>query len=435
MLGGGDDGWALRDNDRTLVREAQRGSSQALADLYAAHWRRAHRAAYLVVRDEAAAEDIAQDAFLAAVAALDRFDRRRPFAPWLHRIVVNRAIDWGRREALRRKVDEPDEQAASAPPRADRRGRDGSPRRSSPSSSARWSSCATCSTTRRARSRACSSCRGGPSTRACGGRWIGSGRCSRRSDEASDDCASCCSTLRSRARTRPSAAACSSSPRPIAGRPRTRRSPAPRLALALASALALAALVLSPAGASVRDWVGDVFTAKAPPAGPALTEVPGGGRLLVQSEAGAWVVQPDGSRRLLGRYDEATWSPRGLFVGAAAGHTLSAVEPDGTVHWSLSAPGTVSDPRWSPSGFRIAYRSGESLRVVDADGSGDSLLDPRVAPVAPAWSPLGLHQLAFVDAGGRLRLLDADSRETLGSAGALPGCDDDRLGAVGLAVP
>jgi hypothetical protein len=206
-----------------------------------------------------------------------------------------------------------------------------------------------------------------------------------------------------------------------AGRSRGRRSPAPRLALAFAAALALAALVLSPAGASVRDWVGDVFTAKAPPAGPALTEVPGGGRLLVQSEAGAWVVQPDGSRRLLGRYDEATWSPRGLFVGAAAGHTLSAVEPGGTVHWTLSAPETVSDPRWSPSGFRIAYRSGRSLRVVDADGTGESLLDPRVAPVAPAWSPLGLHQLAFVDAGGRVRLIDADTRRPLGSAPALPG--------------
>ena len=28
--------------------------------------------------------------------ALDRFDRRRPFGPWLHRIVANRAIDWAR---------------------------------------------------------------------------------------------------------------------------------------------------------------------------------------------------------------------------------------------------------------------------------------------------------------------------------------------------
>ena len=132
-------------------------------------------------------------------------------------------------------------------------------------------------------------------------------------------------------------------------------------------------------------------------------------------------MQPDGSRRLLGRYDDATWSPRGLFVGAAAGHTLSAIEPDGTVHWSLSAPATVRNPRWSPSGFRIAFLSGRSLRVVHADGTGDSLLDPGVASVAPAWSPLGPHQLAFVDAGGRLRLLDADTGDALGSADALPG--------------
>lgn len=93
--------------ERKLVKEAQWGSREALAELYSAHWARAHRAAYLVVHDAAAAEDIAQDAFLAAVDALDRFDWRRPFAPWLHRIVVNRAIDWTRREALRRKVDDP----------------------------------------------------------------------------------------------------------------------------------------------------------------------------------------------------------------------------------------------------------------------------------------------------------------------------------------
>lgn len=93
--------------ERSLVQDAQRGSAEALTELYAAHWRRAHRAAYLVVHDAAAAEDVAQDAFLAAVDALDRFDRRRPFAPWLHRIVVNRAIDWARRESLRRAVGEP----------------------------------------------------------------------------------------------------------------------------------------------------------------------------------------------------------------------------------------------------------------------------------------------------------------------------------------
>jgi RNA polymerase sigma-70 factor (ECF subfamily) len=100
--------------ERRLVRAAQEGSADALAELYSAHWRRAHRAAYLVVHDAAAAEDVAQDAFLAAVGALDRFDRRRPFAPWLHRIVVNRALDWARREALRRRVDPEDLEPAVA---------------------------------------------------------------------------------------------------------------------------------------------------------------------------------------------------------------------------------------------------------------------------------------------------------------------------------
>lgn len=102
--------------ERKLVREAQHGSGEALTGLYAAHWKRAHRAAYLVVHDGAAAEDIAQDAFLAAIDALDRFDRRRPFGPWLHRIVINRAIDWGRREALRRSVDDPASQPDAPPP-------------------------------------------------------------------------------------------------------------------------------------------------------------------------------------------------------------------------------------------------------------------------------------------------------------------------------
>ena len=57
-----------------------------------------------MVHDAAAAEDIAQEAFLAAVRNLDRFDRRRPFGPWLHRIAVNRAIDWARARALRRET-------------------------------------------------------------------------------------------------------------------------------------------------------------------------------------------------------------------------------------------------------------------------------------------------------------------------------------------
>ena len=50
--------------------------------------------------------------------ALDRFDRRRPFGPWLHRIVVNRSIDWARARALRRESfgDGPEPAAAEREP-------------------------------------------------------------------------------------------------------------------------------------------------------------------------------------------------------------------------------------------------------------------------------------------------------------------------------
>src|ERR671938_305868 len=92
-------------DERRWVHEAQRGSERALESLFRRHWPGAYRAAYLVVHDAAAAEDIAQEAFLAAVRSLDRFDRRRPFAPWLHRIVVNRAIDWTRARRLRAEVE------------------------------------------------------------------------------------------------------------------------------------------------------------------------------------------------------------------------------------------------------------------------------------------------------------------------------------------
>ena len=105
-----------RRDERRLVREVQRGSTRALEELFRREWPRAYRAAYLVVHDAAAAEDIAQEAFLAAIRTLDRFDRRRPFGPWMHRIVVNRAIDATRARSLRREVDAAAGETAEAPP-------------------------------------------------------------------------------------------------------------------------------------------------------------------------------------------------------------------------------------------------------------------------------------------------------------------------------
>lgn len=112
--GGGDAasmGMPLRDargpqrrGERRLIRAAQDGSSEAIEELFRRHWPGAYRAAYMVIRDGAAAEDATQEAFIAAIRALDRFDRRRPFAPWLQRIAVNKAIDHARMRSSRREV-------------------------------------------------------------------------------------------------------------------------------------------------------------------------------------------------------------------------------------------------------------------------------------------------------------------------------------------
>ena len=105
--------------ERAWIRGAQQGSVADLERLFREHWPRAYRAAHLVTGDAAAAEDIAQESFLAAVRNLDRFDRRRPFGPWLHRIVVNRAIDWTRARKLRAEVELGDYLPAAPAPERD----------------------------------------------------------------------------------------------------------------------------------------------------------------------------------------------------------------------------------------------------------------------------------------------------------------------------
>ena len=85
-------------SDAELVSHAAAGGRDAAGELFTRHWPSAWRLAWSITGRRDIADDIAQDAFERAFAALSRFDRDRPFAPWLHRIVVNRALDLIRRE-------------------------------------------------------------------------------------------------------------------------------------------------------------------------------------------------------------------------------------------------------------------------------------------------------------------------------------------------
>jgi WD40-like Beta Propeller Repeat len=148
---------------------------------------------------------------------------------------------------------------------------------------------------------------------------------------------------------------------------------------------------------------------------PALGPLPAGGRLLVSSPAGAWVVQRGGGARRLGDYGEASWSPHGLFVVATRGRQLVALEPGGAPRWTLSRAAPVRRPSWSPGdGYRIAYLSGGGLRVVVGNGTGDHPLDGADGDVRPAWRPgADRHELAYARPGGRIVLADADTARPL----------------------
>ena len=182
----------------------------------------------------------------------------------------------------------------------------------------------------------------------------------------------------------------------------------PAVAVAVVVA-ALAAIITSP-GRAVLDGLREVVGVER--AQPALFSLPADGRLLVASDAGVWVVQPDGSKRLLGPYREASWSPFGRFIVATRENELAALEPDGDVHWTLSRPA----PRgaiWtgSETDTRIAYVDRSGLRVVAGDGEGDHLLAAHVR-VPLAWRPGTSHVLAYV-VRNHVRVQDVDTRRLL----------------------
>jgi hypothetical protein len=185
----------------------------------------------------------------------------------------------------------------------------------------------------------------------------------------------------------------------------------PRVAAVAIALAALAAAALSPPGRAVLDEVREVVGVER--AQPALFSLPTEGRLLVASDAGVWVVQEDGSKRLLGPYREASWSPFGRFVVAARANELAALEPDGDVRWTLARPG-VRSPRWagSETDTRIAYFDRTGVRVVGGDGRGDRLIAAGArGPLA--WRPGQRFVLVYTDGRGRRTRYDVTADRVL----------------------
>ena len=94
------------EGERSVAKRAQGGDPEAFEALVRAHEEVAFRVAYLIVRDEADAQDVAQEAFVRAYGSLGRFDASQPFRPWLLRIVTNLALNNRRSFRRRREMQE-----------------------------------------------------------------------------------------------------------------------------------------------------------------------------------------------------------------------------------------------------------------------------------------------------------------------------------------
>jgi hypothetical protein len=190
-----------------------------------------------------------------------------------------------------------------------------------------------------------------------------------------------------------------------------RRRAAMRLALA-AALIAVGLLVaLSPAGAWIGDRLGD--EPKRPT--PAFAGLPKGGSVLAISRTGAYAIDPNDSTQWLGSFSEAGWSPHGEHVIGVEGQRLTAVDPLGTVKWTLVRRG-VHDPAWSTRlGYAVAYLQGQVLHVVDGTGNPatDRAVRRAVAAVTPAWRPHSDRVLTYATKGGAIETVDVRTRRTV----------------------
>ena len=74
-----------------LIQQARQGSEAAWLELVEQHQQAVFRLAYLLMADADDAKDVAQETFIRAFQALDKFDANRSLRPWLLRIAANLA--------------------------------------------------------------------------------------------------------------------------------------------------------------------------------------------------------------------------------------------------------------------------------------------------------------------------------------------------------
>lgn len=91
-------------SDEQLAAKAKIGNRPAFEALVRRHKDGLYRFVRLYIGQSDDAYDVLQDAFISAWEGLRRYDSSRPFLPWLRTIALNKCRDFGRRQAVRRRI-------------------------------------------------------------------------------------------------------------------------------------------------------------------------------------------------------------------------------------------------------------------------------------------------------------------------------------------
>ena len=98
--------------EAAAIRRVQAGDGEAFDPIVRRYMRTAYAVAFRVLGHREDAEDVVQEAFLAALANIRSFDTSRRFGPWLYRIVMTRGLNF--RKSRSRRAAEPLEDAGPA---------------------------------------------------------------------------------------------------------------------------------------------------------------------------------------------------------------------------------------------------------------------------------------------------------------------------------
>ena len=102
--------------EAAAIARVQDGDPAAFDLLVRRYMRPAFAVAYRVLGHREDAEDVVQEAFLAALAGIGSFDTSRRFGPWLYRIVVTRGLNFRKSRSRRATEALEDGGVASAAP-------------------------------------------------------------------------------------------------------------------------------------------------------------------------------------------------------------------------------------------------------------------------------------------------------------------------------